>query len=320
MAARRRLGVNDESEDLVRQYLNDAGRHALLTKEDEARLAAEVAAGVAARNEFLASADAGLTASRRRELQALIAAADRATATFVTANLRLVVSIAKRYQWSGLSLLDLVQEGNLGLIHAVEKFDHRKGFKFSTYATWWIRQAITRGIANSARTIRLPVHAGDDASAYRKTGDRLHIEYGRKPTVGELAAALGWAPERVLAVREFSRTPLSLSSPIGEDGDLDINDHLADSDATQPDIAAMAALMPREIDKLLRALTAREQAILRLRFGLDGGTPQTLDQIGGKFQLTRERIRQIEAKALCKLRHPSAAADAGHFDAELDRT
>jgi len=305
------MGRDDE--DLVRLYLVDIGRHPLLNKADEARLAGLVEDGQAARSALREAELPGstpLSMGARRQLRAAVTAADQAADTFVKANLRLVVSIAKKYQWSGLPLLDLVQEGNLGLIHAVEKFDHRKGFKFSTYATWWIRQGITRGIANSARTIRLPVHAGDQAFALRKIRGELESTLGRKPTTAELTSALGWADGRVNAVREFSRDPVSLSTALSEDSDEELGDLLADVAAIEPSAAAIASLMPREIERLLAPLADRERLVIRLRFGLDQGEPQTLDQIGERFNLTRERIRQIEAGALSKLRHPSSDAEA----------
>jgi RNA polymerase sigma factor (sigma-70 family) len=298
-----------EDEDLVRLYLVDVGRHGLLTKDDEVQLARQVEAGHEARAQLEAAEDPQnprLSAARRRLLRSQVAAADRATDTFVTANLRLVVSIAKKYQWSGLPLLDLVQEGNLGLIHAVAKFDYRKGFKFSTYATWWIRQGITRGIANSGRTIRLPVHAGDQAFALRKARDELETNLGRKPTTAELTMALGWPDGRVESVWEFSREPLSLSAALSEDGDEELGDVIADLGAIEPSAAAIQSLLPSEIDRLLEPLAERERLIIRLRFGLDHGEPQTLDQIGDRLNLTRERIRQIEAGAMSKLRHPSS--------------
>jgi RNA polymerase sigma factor (sigma-70 family) len=301
-----------EDEDLVRLYLAEIGRHELLTKADEARLGLLVEEGLAARAALEAASQKGaekLTPARRRQLRTAVADSDVATTTFVNANLRLVVSIAKKYQWSGLPLLDLVQEGNLGLIHAVEKFDHRKGFKFSTYATWWIRQAITRGIANSGRTIRLPVHAGDQVSLLRKTRMMLETQLGHTPTNAELTEALGWKEGQVEEVKRFSREPTSLSMPLSEDSDEEFGDMVADSSAIDPADAAVDSLLPQEIARLLSALDDRERQILRLRFGLDQGEPRTLEEVGEHFNLTRERIRQIEARAMSKLRHPSADGD-----------
>ena len=290
-------------EDLVRLYLNDIGKHALLSKDAEAGLARAIEAARQARGE-LAAAE-GISPSRQRELRRLIRAGEDATQTFVTANLRLVVSIAKKYQAAELPLLDLVQEGNLGLIHAVEKFDWRKGFKFSTYATWWIRQAITRGVANSGRTVRLPVHAGDLLIRVTKARGRLEGQLGRRPTVAELAADLQVAEGRVTDVLRHASVPLSLSEPLGQDGDAELGDLVEDRAAVSPFDAAAAALLGDEVNKMLVALDEREREILRLRFGLDRGEPRTLDEVGACFSLTRERIRQIEARAMSKLRHPT---------------
>jgi RNA polymerase sigma factor (sigma-70 family) len=290
-------------EDLVRLYLNDIGKYALLTKDDEARLAQATEAGREAR--VVLAGATGISASRQRELRRLIRDGDEATETFVKANLRLVVSIAKKYQAAELPLLDLVQEGNLGLIHAVEKFDWRKGFKFSTYATWWIRQAITRGMANSGRTVRLPVHAGDLLNRVMKARGRLEGQLGRRPTVAELAADLEVGEGRVTDILRHVTDPLSLSEPLRADGDAELGDLVEDRAAVSPFDAAAAALLCDEVNEMLVALDEREREILRLRFGLDRGEPRTLDEVGERFNLTRERIRQIEARALSKLRHPS---------------
>jgi RNA polymerase sigma factor (sigma-70 family) len=293
-----------EDEDLVRIYLSDIGRYDLLTKDDEARLSQAYENGIAARAELEAASS--LTAARKRELRRLVKVGADAERTFVQANLRLVVSIAKKYQASGLPLLDLVQEGNLGLMHAVEKFDWRKGFKFSTYATWWIRQAITRGIANTGRTIRLPVHAGDTLSRLQKARTRLELKHGRPATIRELAEECELPEEKVVEALRYGADPVSLSEPLREDGDADLEDVVADPSAISPYDAAVDSLMPREVERLLSALDEREREIIRLRFGLDRGEPRTLEEVGEIFNLTRERIRQIEAKAMSKLRHPSA--------------
>ena len=295
-------------EDLVRLYLKDIGRHALLSKDDEARLSQAIEAGRQGCIEL--ASEEPPTAARKRELRLLIRNGDEATGTFVQANLRLVVSIAKRYQAADLPLLDLVQEGNLGLIHAVEKFDWRKGFKFSTYATWWIRQAITRGIANSGRTVRLPVHAGDLLSRVTKARGRLEGQLGRRPTVGELAADLEVDEARVIEILRHAAAPLSLSEPLRADGDAELGDLVEDHTAVSPFDAAAATLLAGEVTKLLVNLDDREREVLRLRFGLDRGVPRTLDEVGAHFDLTRERIRQIEARAMSKLRHPAIAQGA----------
>src|SRR5580698_4246928 len=234
-------GDGDDA-DLVKLYLRDIGRYPLLTKDDEARLAQAIEAGHEA-TATLADPSSKPTPAKKRELRRIQCAAAAAQQTFVSSNLRLVVSIAKKYQASGLPLLDLVQEGNLGLIHAVEKFDWRKGFKFSTYATWWIRQAITRGIANTGRTIRLPVHAGDQVSALRKMRAQLETELGRKPTNADLTEALGWREGQVEEVLRFAAEPLSLSEPLREDGDAELGDVVEDRSAVSPFDAAAAALL-----------------------------------------------------------------------------
>jgi RNA polymerase sigma factor (sigma-70 family) len=299
-------------EDLVRLYLSDIGKHALLTKDDEARLAQAIEDGNAARAELQKAEDAGerLTPGRKRELRLALRAGEDATQTFIQANLRLVVSIAKKYQASELPLLDLVQEGNLGLIHAVEKFDWRKGFKFSTYATWWIRQAITRGIANTGRTIRLPVHAGDQLTRLRKAQAMLEVKFGRPPTMAELAEEMDLPLDKLAEIFRYARDTLSLSEPLREDGDDELGDLVADPTALSPFEAAAEALLPEEMARLLEPLDERERTIISLRYGLDRGEARTLEEVGETFNLTRERIRQIEARAMSKLRHPSADTGA----------
>jgi RNA polymerase sigma factor (sigma-70 family) len=296
--------VDRDEQDLVRLYLSDIGRYELLTKDDEVRLARAIEDGAAARQELDAART--LTPAQRRELRSCVRRGEEAERVFVQSNLRLVVSIAKKYQASGLPLLDLVQEGNLGLMHAVEKFDWRKGFKFSTYATWWIRQAITRGIANTGRTIRLPVHAGDTLSRLQKARSGLEVSLGRAPTVAELAAEIDIAEEKVLEALLVAAEPLSLSEPLREDGDAELGDLVEDRSAVSPFDVAATAMLPHEVDRLLEPLDTREREILTLRFGLDRGLPRTLEEVGDHFHLTRERIRQIEARAMSKLRHPSS--------------
>jgi RNA polymerase sigma factor (sigma-70 family) len=290
-------------------YLKDIGQYALLTKDDEARLAQAMEAGREARAE-LEAAGKSVSPARKRELKRLTRDGEDAERTFVQSNLRLVVSIAKKYQASGMPLLDLVQEGNLGLMHAVEKFDWRKGFKFSTYATWWIRQALTRGIANTGRTIRLPVHAGDTMNRVQKARTRLETALGRPATLAELAADLEMPEAKVTETLLFAADTLSLSTPLREDGDAELGDVVPDRGAITPFEAASVALLPEEIGRLLSPLDEREREILKLRFGLDRGEPRTLEEVGEHFALTRERIRQIEARAMSKLRHPSADTGA----------
>ncbi|MEY3806461.1 MAG: hypothetical protein RIR69_1273 [Actinomycetota bacterium] len=301
--------IDRDEEDLVRLYLTDIGQYTLLTKDDEVRLAKAIEAGKLAAEEMAQSTN--VTATKRRELRKAIRDGEIAERAFVQSNLRLVVSIAKKYQASGLPLLDLIQEGNLGLMHAVEKFDWRKGFKFSTYATWWIRQAITRGIANTGRTIRLPVHAGDTLARLQKARSRLELKFGRPATLAELAKEVEMPEDKVTEALRFAAEPLSLSEPLREDGDAELGDVVEDRSAESPFETAATALLPEEIQRLLAPLDEREREILRLRFGLDGsGEGRTLEEVGEHFNLTRERIRQIEARAMSKLRHPSSDTGA----------
>ena len=301
--------VERDEEDLVRLYLTDIGQYPLLDKDAEVRLAQAIEESVKAREE-LAKPKKEITAARRRELNLALRRGEAAHQEFVQSNLRLVVSIAKKYQASGLPLLDLIQEGNLGLIHAVEKFDWRKGFKFSTYATWWIRQAITRGIANTGRTIRLPVHAGDTLARVQKAQSALELKLGRPATLAELSAEVELEEDKVIEALRFRAEPLSLSEPLREDGDAELGDVVEDRSAESPFEMAATAMLPQEIDRLLAPLDERERDILRLRFGLDRGEPRTLEDVGEHFNLTRERIRQIEARAMSKLRHPSSDTGA----------
>ena len=301
--------IDRDEEDLVRLYLTDIGQYALLTKDDEVRLAKAIEAGQEAVAEMAKIKTP--TATKRRELRKAIREGEVAERAFVQSNLRLVVSIAKKYQASGLPLLDLIQEGNLGLMHAVEKFDWRKGFKFSTYATWWIRQAITRGIANTGRTIRLPVHAGDTLARLQKARSRLELKYGRPATLAELSKEVEMPEDKVTEALRFAAEPLSLSEPLREDGDAELGDVVEDRSAESPFETAATALLPEEIQRLLAPLDEREREILRLRFGLDGSSEgRTLEEVGEHFNLTRERIRQIEARAMSKLRHPSSDTGA----------
>ncbi|MCL4446417.1 MAG: sigma-70 family RNA polymerase sigma factor [Actinobacteria bacterium] len=304
--AKERMERDDE--DLVRLYLTDIGQYPLLTKDDEVRLAQAIEAGRESVEEIKNATK--LTPAKKRELRRVVMNGERAQQTFVQSNLRLVVSIAKKYQASGLPLLDLIQEGNLGLMHAVEKFDWRKGFKFSTYATWWIRQAITRGIANTGRTIRLPVHAGDTLARVQKAQARLELKFGRPATLAELGIEVEMPEDKLVEALRFRAEPLSLSEPLREDGDAELGDVVEDRGAESPFETAAVALLPEEIGRLLSPLDEREREILRLRFGLDRGEPRTLEEVGEHFNLTRERIRQIEARAMSKLRHPSSDTGA----------
>jgi RNA polymerase sigma factor (sigma-70 family) len=302
------LDAQSPAADLVRVYLNGIGRTALLSAQQEVELAKRIEAGVFARHTL--DTATRLSPSRRADLLRLVSDGHKAKDHLLEANLRLVVSLAKRYTGRGMPLLDLIQEGNLGLIRAVEKFDYTKGFKFSTYATWWIRQAITRGIANTGRTIRLPVHAGDTLARLQKARSRLELKLGRPATLSELSAEVEMPEDKVTEALRFAAEPLSLSEPLREDGDAELGDIVEDRSAESPFEVAATALLPDEIEKLLAPLDERERQILALRFGLDRGEPRTLEEVGEHFNLTRERIRQIEARAMSKLRHPSADTGA----------
>ena len=290
--------------DSVGQYLNEIGMVPLLNAQEERELSKLIEAGFAAR----ARKEEGETG---REVDRTIRTAEQAKDRFIRSNLRLVVSVARRYPLPpGMELLDLIQEGNLGLEHAVDKFDWRKGFKFSTYATWWIRQAITRGIANTGRTIRLPVHAGDTLARLQKARSRLELKLGRQATLSELSAEVEMPEDKVTEALRFAAEPLSLSEPLREDGDAELGDVVEDRSAESPFEVAATSLLPEEISRLLAPLDTREREILKLRFGLDRGEPRTLEEVGEHFNLTRERIRQIEARAMSKLRHPSSDTGA----------
>ena len=297
-----------QDEDLVRLYLDSIGKYPLLAKEEEFRLSRLIQEGRKAK-EALDGVGARQPA-RRRELLLAVQRGDAATEQFINSNLRLVVSIAKRYQSSDMPLLDLVQEGNLGLIHAVSKFDWRKGFKFSTYATWWIKQAIGRGIDNSSRTIRLPVHAGDQVRRLLRVKRQLEGQTGRSPTFSELAQALDVSEAQVVELLRQGSDPVSLDSRVGPDGETELGDIVPDVSSPSPFEVVSAAMLGSEVNKLLAVLDEREREILRLRYGFDRGDPRTLEEVGATLHLTRERIRQIERAALSKLRHPSANNDS----------
>ena len=288
-------------EDLVRLYLDDIGRYPMLSAADEARLSQEIEDGNDARA-CLAAAGAARSAHERRELRGRVRRADRARQQFVQSNLRLVVSIAKRYQRPGHALLDLVQEGNLGLMHAVEKFDWRPGFRFSTYATWWIRQSISRGIVNTGRTVRLPVRASNLLRQVQTVRWRLEVEWHRPATTTEIAAALALPASKVAEVLRFADEPRSLSEPWRDGSDIELGDFLEDRDATSPLDTASREVISRRVAALLDALDDRERRIISLRYGFDRGEPRTLKEVGQHFDVTHERIRQIEARAMSKLR------------------
>ena len=275
-------------DDPVKVYLKEIGRVPLLTPDEEVQLAEQMASG-----------EPGVAAKARKRLS--------------EANLRLVVSIAKRYVGRGMQFLDLIQEGNLGLIKAVEKFDHTKGFKFSTYATWWIRQAITRAIADQARTIRIPVHMVETINKVKKVSSQLLHQNGHEPTAEEIAIELDMPVDKVREIMRVAQEPVSLETPIGEEEDSHLGDFIPDDDAPAPADAASHTLLKEQLADVLKTLTPREEKVLRLRFGLDDGRPRTLEEVGKEFNVTRERIRQIEAKALRKLRHPSRSKKLKDF-------
>ena len=294
------------SADLVRVYLNEIGKVALLTAADEVDLAKRIEAGLYAAHLLASSND--FTASRKRELRALVIDGERAKDHLLRANLRLVVSLAKRYTGHGMPFLDLIQEGNLGLIRAVEKFDYAKGFKFSTYATWWIRQAISRAMADQSRTIRLPVHLVEQVNKLQRIRRELSQEMAREVSHAELADQLDITEDRVRELIDLSRDLVSLDQTVGVDDDASLGDFIADERASSAaETSVEAGLMRAQLGQVLDTLEAREAAVVRMRFGLDGGQPKTLDEIGRAFKLSRERIRQIERETMAKLRHPSRA-------------
>jgi RNA polymerase primary sigma factor len=291
--------------DSVHTYLKSIGRTSLLTAEQEVDLAKRIEAGLFAEHKLETAT--GLDEAYRRDLELIAEDGRRAKAHMLEANLRLVVSVAKKYSDRGLSLLDVVQEGNLGLIRAVEKFDYTKGYKFSTYAMWWIRQAIQRGFADSARTIRLPVHVLEMLSKLSRVERDMHQRLGREPTPEELAVELDRTPDQIEELLRTSRQPISLDSTIGEDGETSIGDLIEDVDAPEASELVDRQLMAEQLRSALDALTPREATIMAMRFGLYDGNPHTLDEIGRALGLTRERIRQLEKQSLSKLRHPSRA-------------
>ena len=303
-------GVTMLTGDPVRMYLKEIGKVPLLTAAEEIDLAMKIEAGVAA-GEQLERADAGEIELERRDLRRLTRIEEvgfDAKQQLIEANLRLVVSIAKRYVGRGMLFLDLIQEGNLGLIRAVEKFDYRKGFKFSTYATWWIRQAITRAIADQARTIRIPVHMVETINKLVRIQRQLLQELGREPTPKEIGDVMGLPEERVREIQKISQEPVSLETPIGEEEDSQLGDFIEDDAAVVPPDAASFSMLQEQLGKVLDGLAERERKVISLRFGLEDGHPRTLEEVGREFGVTRERIRQIESKTLAKLRHPSRSS------------
>ncbi len=293
--------------DPVRMYLKEIGKVDLLTASEEVNLAMKIEAGTEAA-EKLEAAENGeieLTRAEQRRLMRVESVGLDAKQQLISANLRLVVSIAKRYVGRGMLFLDLIQEGNLGLIRAVEKFDYTKGFKFSTYATWWIRQAITRAIADQARTIRIPVHMVETINKLIRVQRQLLQDLGRDPTPEEIGAEMGMSPDRVREIQKISQEPVSLETPIGEEEDSQLGDFIEDSSAVAPPEAASDSMLREQLEQVLDSLADRERKVIKFRFGLEDGHPRTLEEVGREFGVTRERIRQIESKTLAKLRHPS---------------
>lgn len=290
--------------DPVKDYLKQIGKVSLLNAEQEVDLARRIEAGLYA-EELLKTTSNDLTSRQRRELHILAQDGQQAKNHLLEANLRLVVSLAKRYTGRGMQFLDLIQEGNLGLIRAVEKFDYTKGYKFSTYATWWIRQAITRAMADQARTIRIPVHMVEVINKLARVQRQMLQDLGREPTPEELAKELDMTPEKVVEVQKYGREPISLHTPLGEDGDSEFGDLIEDSEAIVPADAVSFTLLQEQLHRVLDTLSEREAGVVSMRFGLGDGQPKTLDEIGKVYGVTRERIRQIESKTMSKLRHPS---------------
>jgi RNA polymerase primary sigma factor len=298
-----RVAISGATADPVKDYLKQIGKVPLLNAEQEVDLAKRIEAGLFA-EEKLAEVQ-GMTPERRLDLEWIAEDGRRAKNHLLEANLRLVVSLAKRYTGRGMLFLDLIQEGNLGLIRAVEKFDYTKGYKFSTYATWWIRQAITRAMADQARTIRIPVHMVEVINKLARLQRQMLQDLGREPTPEELAVELDMTPEKVVEVQKYGREPISLHTPLGEDGDSEFGDLIEDSEAIQPGEAVSFTLLQEQLHSVLDTLSEREAGVVSMRFGLTDGQPKTLDEIGKVYGVTRERIRQIESKTMSKLRHPS---------------
>ncbi len=294
--------------DLLGLYLDEAGSFPLLTKADEMRLGQIIQEGQAAA--VVLDSGEKVAPAERRRLRKQVAAAEGATTQFINANLRLVVSVARKYQWSGLPLGDLIQEGNLGLIHAVEKFDWRKGFKFSTYATWWIRQAIGRAVENTAHTVRVPAHVGDEIRRARRLQGEMEVRLGRPATLAELAEAMGTTESGIAELFRYDSDPMSLDVAVGEDGDTSLGDLVVNRAAESPFEAVASSMLPDEVARFLTRLSDEERQVLRLRYGLDRGEPRTQGEVGAALQLTAERVRRIERDAIGKLRRQLVGGDA----------
>lgn len=297
--------ITGATADPVKDYLKQIGKVPLLNAAEEVELAMRIEAGLFAEEKLSHMTAAEKSKQLGLDLQWVARDGQRAKSHLLGANLRLVVSLAKRYTGRGMQFLDLIQEGNLGLIRAVEKFDYTKGFKFSTYATWWIRQAITRAMADQARTIRIPVHMVEVINKLARVQRQMLQDLGREPTPEELSRELDMTPEKVVEVQKYGREPISLHTPLGEDGDSEFGDLIEDTEAVVPADAVGFTMLQRQLESLLDSLSEREAGVIRMRFGLGDGQPKTLDQIGDTFGVTRERIRQIESKTMAKLRHPS---------------
>jgi RNA polymerase primary sigma factor len=297
--------ITGATADPVKDYLKQIGKVPLLNAAEEVELAMRIEAGLFAEEKLSVMTDVEKRSQLGRDLTWVAKDGQRAKSHLLGANLRLVVSLAKRYTGRGMQFLDLIQEGNLGLIRAVEKFDYTKGFKFSTYATWWIRQAITRAMADQARTIRIPVHMVEVINKLARVQRQMLQDLGREPTPEELSRELDMTPEKVIEVQKYGREPISLHTPLGEDGDSEFGDLIEDTEAVVPADAVGFTMLQRQLESLLDSLSEREAGVIRMRFGLGDGMPKTLDQIGDTFGVTRERIRQIESKTMAKLRHPS---------------
>ena len=300
-------------DDPVRMYLKEIGKVPLLAPDEEIELAQKMSAGNLAKEQLEEAEEGSLSPEDQAELKKLAKAGDAAKQKLAEANLRLVVSIAKRYVGRGMLFLDLIQEGNLGLIKAVEKFDYTKGYKFSTYATWWIRQAITRAIADQARTIRIPVHMVETINKVIRVSRQLLQELGHDPSPDEIAEEMNMPVEKVREILKIAQEPVSLETPIGEEEDSHLGDFIPDEDASEPSEAASFTLLKEQLVDVLSTLTPREEKVLKLRFGIEDGRTRTLEEVGKEFNVTRERIRQIEAKALRKLRHPSRSKKLKDF-------